>query len=98
MVCRTVPLMSGVDAYQLDALQAAQCGVNAYTQALDHTFPRDCNSLKARNVVRIEVLFKHGDGQDVLQVPFVPLYNQREIGDILVHTPELLLELVPALD
>ncbi len=33
-----------------------------------------------------------------MQVPLVPLYNQGEIGDILVHTPELLLEFVPALD
>ena len=33
-----------------------------------------------------------------MQVPLVPLYNQGEIGDILVHTPELLLEFVPTLD
>src|SRR5260221_7162059 len=91
-------LMYYASACQLDALQAAQCGVNAYTQALDHTSPCDCNSLKARNMVRVEVLFKHRDGQGIMQVPLVPLYNQGEIGDILVHTPELLLEFVPALD
>src|SRR5438876_413600 len=53
---------------------------------------------KTRKMVRIEVLFKYGDRQYILQISLVPLHNQGEIVDILIHAPELLLKFVPALD
>src|SRR5579859_3421798 len=91
--CITHPALSPEN---LNTFQAAQRGIDADFQTIDHTVARDSHRFKAWKAIRVEVVFKRRNGQRFLQVALVPLHNQGKIPNVLFHAPQLFLQFGPA--
>src|SRR5579875_671285 len=94
-ICRSLSICS---YKRLDALEAAQGGIDSDTQTLDDAASADGHCLKAGRAIGIEVLFENWDGQNIGEVAFVPLQYQGEIAGVLAHLAQFFAKLGEALD